>query len=331
MLNIHSYYSLRYGIVSPEDLVTWSKTSGYAAIALTDINNTSAVLGYARLMQKQGLPIVAGIDFRNGINCCYVGIARNNEGFMELNAFLSHHLETETPFPEHAPDFANSFIIYPWGKQPQQLRDHERIGIAACHFNKIRLHPPKDWSKCVALQPMTFFSKQHYNTHRLLRAIDCNTLLANLSENQQTRSDEYFTDKKTLEHQFHEYPFLIRQAEQLLSSCELVFSFGDRAQQQNQRLYLDSKDADYDRIYELCMDNLAERYPEANEAIHSRIKKELEVIRQKEYLSYFLLTWGIICGRKLSMPVFKDLLSARIHGSCYKQRRRILPNRTIYT
>lgn len=294
MLNVHSYYSLRYGTVSPEEIVKWATISGYKTIALTDINNTSAVLSYTRLMQKQGLPVVAGIDFRNGIDCCYVGIAKNNEGFMELNAFLSHHLETETSFPEQAPDFSNSYIIYPWGKHPQQLRPHERIGIAPHHFNKVRLHPPKDWSECVAFQPMTFFSKQHYNTHRLLRAIDCNTLLANLSENQQTRPDEYYFDKKNLLSLFHEYPFLIEQAQQLINSCHLTFSFGDQARQQNQHVYFDSKATDYKKIYDLCMENLSERYPDADESIYARIQKELDVIRQKDYLSYFLLTWDII-------------------------------------
>lgn len=36
-----------------------------------------------------------GIDFRNGIKQQYVGIARNNLGFRELNEHLSHHIHHE--------------------------------------------------------------------------------------------------------------------------------------------------------------------------------------------------------------------------------------------
>ena len=48
--------------------MSWIETSGYDRVALTDINNTSALLGYIRLMQqKKQIPVV-GIDFRNGIH-----------------------------------------------------------------------------------------------------------------------------------------------------------------------------------------------------------------------------------------------------------------------
>ncbi len=48
MLNSHSCYSLKYGMVDPEELVHWGGASGYKYLALTDINNTSAVLNFGR-------------------------------------------------------------------------------------------------------------------------------------------------------------------------------------------------------------------------------------------------------------------------------------------
>ena len=294
MLNIHSCYSLRYGTVAPEQLVSWIETAGYNRVALTDINNTSALLGYIRLMQQQKLIPIVGIDFRNGINCCYVGIAKNNDGFMELNQFLSEHLHHGKEFPTQAPAFQNCYIIYPWGKNESQLKQNERIGITAHQLNKLQAHQPDNWANYVALQPMTFLDKRQFNTHRLLRAIDCNTLLSTLPPHEQTRSDELLLSKADFTSLFQQFPELIQNAEILLRNCHIDFQFNDKVTSQNLATYTGTKDRDYKEIEDLCFSNLHKRYPNADEVIFERIQKELDVIRQKDYLSYFLIAWDII-------------------------------------
>lgn len=294
MLNVHSCFSLRYGVVTPENVVDWYLASGYDRIALTDINNTSAQLSYIRLVQQNGRIPVAGIDFRNGINCCYIGIAQNNEGFMELNLFLTSHLHNETDFPERAPELEHCYFIYPWEKAPEDLRRNEYVGIACHQINRFKTRLPDSPDRYVALASMSFLSRQQFNTHRLLRAIDCNTLLSKLPESQQARKDELFVHRQLLEQQFAEFPWLVRNAEALLSRCSIRFEFGEDAPPQNLATYTGSKETDHDRIYELCMENLGQRYGNASEEIRQRIRKELDVIRQKDYLSYFLIAWDIV-------------------------------------
>ena len=91
-LNCHTYYSLRYGTFSELDLLELARKNGLRCLALTDINNTSAGLNFVRRAPEFDLRPLLGIDFRNGIAPCFVGIARNNEGYLELNRFLSAHL-----------------------------------------------------------------------------------------------------------------------------------------------------------------------------------------------------------------------------------------------
>ncbi len=294
MINLHSYYSLKYGILSPEQLVNWVEVAGYNQVVLTDINNTSAALSFIRLMQqKKRIPIV-GIDFRNGVDCCYVGIAKNNEGFMELNQFLSHHLYTKQPFPKESPLFKQCYIIYPWEKAPENLRHHERIGIASHQLNRLKTHQPKSFNNYVVLEPMTFSSKRDFNTHRLLRAIDSNTLLSMLPIEQQTRQDEFFIDKKVLSERFEAFPELIFNTEQLLSNCSIHFQFGDDRIPQNLTTYTGSRKGDYNRINEICHTNRHKRYQNDNPIIHERIKRELNVIKDKAFLSCFLIAWDIV-------------------------------------
>jgi len=43
-LNCHSYYSFKYGTISPEHLAEGASRRGLTTLALTDINNTSCAI-----------------------------------------------------------------------------------------------------------------------------------------------------------------------------------------------------------------------------------------------------------------------------------------------
>lgn len=294
MLNLHSCYSLRYGVLSPSDLAEWIALSGYSRVALTDINNTSAVLGYIRLMQQKNLPAIVGIDFRNDNHCCFVAIARTHEGYMAINRLLSTHTHSDTPFPARAPEMPDCYIIYPWENAPKQLHANEFIGIAPHELNRYALKAASLGDHTVALAPMTFQHKRHFNTHRLLRAIEYNTLLSKLTPAQQARPDELLVTRDQLLQQYAAFPELIKRSEELLANCSIHFEFGEDAPPQNQATYTESEDGDYAKIEAICRENLHLRYPEETDVIRERIYKELHIIREKKYLSYFLIAWDIV-------------------------------------
>ena len=76
-LNCHTYFSLQYGTISPEQLLEEAKKNGIKTLALTDINNTSAILDLLRKKDKYQINIIAGIDFRNGSDQQFIGLAKN--------------------------------------------------------------------------------------------------------------------------------------------------------------------------------------------------------------------------------------------------------------
>ena len=94
LLNCHTYYSLCYGTFSTDELLDEVKQKGYSCFVLSDINNTSACIYSVKSAGEMGLKPILGIDFRNGIKQKYVGIARNNFGFKELNEHLTKHLHS---------------------------------------------------------------------------------------------------------------------------------------------------------------------------------------------------------------------------------------------
>ena len=66
LLNCHSWFSLKYGTISPENLLEVLSGKGFTNVALTDINNTSAAIDFVRLAEQYNIKPVLGIDFRNG-------------------------------------------------------------------------------------------------------------------------------------------------------------------------------------------------------------------------------------------------------------------------
>ena len=104
LLNCHSHFSLKYGVLSPSKLVKYALDYGYEQLALTDINNTSACMTALYLLKDEvGKQPVIGVDFRNGTQQKYVVLARNWEGFKQINDHLSWHLSRKVKFPERAP------------------------------------------------------------------------------------------------------------------------------------------------------------------------------------------------------------------------------------
>ncbi len=294
MLNIHSKYSIKYGVRSPEEIVDWAIDAGYRRIALTDINSTTAILRFVHYAKEKDFKPVAGVDIRNENKTNYVILAKNNRGFHELNDFLSRKLHHGNPFPDKAPYLANCFVIYPLAKAPNQLLPNEYIGVRKKDTQTLLF---SNWSlpeKLVILSPMTFFNKRDFNAHRLLRAIAKNTLLSKLPQEEQACLSDCFISRATLEQHFSPFPKLYQQTEKLLQQCFIDFKMGDDVENQNIACYTGSKEEDRKLIESLCKEGVKKRYSAMTSSIKNRITQEIKVIEEKEYLAYFLVTWDII-------------------------------------
>jgi DNA polymerase-3 subunit alpha len=292
LLNCHTYYSFKYGTLSIEALLQEASKNSYDSLALTDINNTSACIELTRRAREFNIRPAVGIDFRNDNQQQYVGIARNNDGFRELNEHLSAHRHSKKPFEELAPPFKNVYVIYPFRQAGIQLRTHEYIGLST---EDIKLLPFSTWKnqqkKMVVLQPLTFRNKHDFNVHRLLRAISLNTLLSKLPKSEQATQNETLLDKQTLQSAFADYPTIIYNTERLLSSCTIDFAFGTN---KNKRYFTGSDGGDFELLKIECQKGLQYRFPLQPRDVIARMNKELKVIRELGFCTYFLITLDIV-------------------------------------
>lgn len=299
-LNNHSYFSLRYGTLSEINLLEMAKQHGCECFVLTDINNTSACLNFMRKAPEYGIRPVIGIDFRVGIQQKYVCLAKNNQGFLELNNFLSEHLHAKTNIPEIAPKFSNCITIYPFEQvlhlDKLTFAEDEYIGIGLSEINKLRFSQLSEFkSHLVILQPVSFSSVRDFNTHRLLRAMDNNILLSKLPEDEQAKKTHVMQPPQVLLKTFEDYPHIIENTNRILSQCHIDFGFAKERQNQNLKTVFGSAENDYEKLKQLAEDGLPKRYPEGvTPTIRQRLEKELGLIKQQDYVSFFLINWKII-------------------------------------
>lgn len=298
-LNCHTYYSLRFGTFSEKELLQLAQENDVKQLVLTDINNTSACLNFVRKAYEYDIKPVVGIDFRNGVDKCFIGIAKNNKGYEELNRFLSHHLHHKTKIPQRAPIFKDAFIIYPFEKvllnEQNEFLNHEFIGISIKDLRRLPFSRLKKLNeKLVVQQPVTFRNKRDFNAHRLLRAIDNNVLLSKLEKSEEADEEEKMYPVENLARTFSEFPFILENTVNLLNQCTIHFDFSKDRQPQNLRYYRNSQKEDQELLEKLCRDGLPYRYREITQEIKKRLNKELHLIKKMGFVSYFLINWDIV-------------------------------------
>lgn len=297
LTNCHTYYSFGYGTYSIKELLAAVYNNGYRTFALTDINNTSAVLETLRLTQGKVVKPVIGIDFRNGVQQQYVGLAQNNDGFKELNEHLSKYLHESIAFESLAPEFTQAFIIYPFSSYTGwPLKENEYLGVSIHDLKHLVLSPYREYTtKLVVLHEVSFADKKQFSVHRLLRAIDTNTLLSKLPQTEQAKGIELMLSHDELLAAYKSYPHIIHNTEELLNGCDVTYDFG-KLKAKNKQFYTQSLAEDVALLRSECEKGLPYRYIDSEELTEARkrMEKELKVIADKSFTSYFLINWDIV-------------------------------------
>jgi len=279
--------------MSVETLVEQAAGKGVPALALTDINNSTGTMDFIKACREHGVHPVAGIEFRDGNRLLFTGIARNNEGFRELNEFLSACNISKTPLPPDPPPFRNAYIVFPFGrKNPTQLLDNEYLGIRPSEVRKLVSSPFRQrQEKLLVNQPVTFGCRDDYSIHTHLRAVDNNTLLSKINGEHLAANDEHFLPVDRLLEAFLSCPGIIRNTESLIEDCRIGFDFNTI---KNKNCFTGNRYDDKLLLEKLAMDGLLYRYGKKKPEARRRVKHELEIIDRLGFSSYFLITWDVI-------------------------------------
>lgn len=259
-------------------------------------------MDFIRLAPQHEIEVAIGIDFRIGAKQLYVGLAKNNEGFRELNEFLTNCLRRGTneipDIPPVPPSLQNVIWIIPFSTamsvKPEYIRKEQNcfVGIRASQLNRLKF---SEWEyvkhKLVALSPVTYKLSGGFQLHSLLRAIANNTLLSKLTAGDVAAQDEIMFTPAELLKRFEDFPLLIENAQRILDVCSIAFDFHES---KNKQTFSGSKSLDLQILRREAYKGAEYRYGIPSDIIRERIEKELKMISELGFAPYFLLNWDIV-------------------------------------
>ncbi|HCA08621.1 DNA polymerase III subunit alpha [Chryseobacterium sp.] len=291
-INCHSFHSLRYGTLSIKELVRQAYELGAKQLVLTDINTVTGIYDFKKACEDLGIKPIPGVEVRKEGKLLYVAIARRFSGIGEINKVITDHNFDDKELFETAPEFKEVFVVYPMSNIPAELKANEFVGVRIEELNfLIRPEYKKYISKMVVLHPITFSTDEEYGLHKILRAIDHNILLSKLTKREVCRQSEYFISEQHIVKTFERYPQIIENTKNILEQCDFEFDF---KKVKNKQFYTKSKESDVQLLRRLAYLGLEKRYGLGHEVAQTRVEKELGVIDELNFCSYFLITWDII-------------------------------------
>ncbi|RYD72554.1 MAG: DNA polymerase III subunit alpha, partial [Sphingobacteriales bacterium] len=125
----------------------------------------------------------------------------------------------------------------------------------------------------------------------MLRSVGLNTLLSKLKPEQAGARNECLITVSELAEVYKRYPYLLQNTQNLMDGCEINFDFNE---EKNKTTFLGSLDEDFHKLREMCYMGLGWRYGRNTTEAIKRLEKELKVIREKNFVAYFLTAWDIV-------------------------------------
>lgn len=286
--------------MSPKDLVKEAVDTKISTLVLTDINNTSCAFQFIEACRHADIKPILGIEFRNGSDFLYVGIAKNNEGWRELCQLLTECSLTDQELPKEPPVLNNCYFIFrKLPKAIHTLRDNEYIGVRPEEVNQLFSSYLKEYlHKLVVFAPVTFKDEDGYKLHKLLRCVDLNIVLTRLKPEDCAKGSEMFRKYGEIKELYSRYPVILQNTQKILSSCAITMESNHL---HNRRTFTGDEKDDMKLLTKLAMSGCEKRYASLKiskngkykKAIE-RTKKELSVIEKMGFCAYFLITWDII-------------------------------------
>ncbi|MEP5614094.1 MAG: DNA polymerase III subunit alpha [Cyclobacteriaceae bacterium] len=290
-LNCHSFYSLRYGTIPIGGLIEEAKRCQIDYMVLTDINCSTGVFDFVKACKENGIKPIAGMEFRNGDQLLYIGIAKNFEGFRELNELITRYNLGEMDLPFQSPKFQNAYVIYPSSNIPDELLENEFVGIRSSELQPYNNPLLRFKEKLVCLNSVTYRNHQEYRLHKLLRCVDHNILISRLEAQQFGQQDEVMLPIDNVNLLFRDVPHVIHNTNKLAESCSFEF---DYKAPKNKKTFTGNQYEDKMLLETLALEGFRNRYAAHDKIAKDRLISELEVIDKLQFASYFLITWDVV-------------------------------------
>ena len=286
-----------------EALVAAARRHSMTHLALTDTNGFYGLPNFLETARKHGIEPIVGVQVtaRDGEA---VLLARTPEAYPHLSELVSrrHLEETFSLTAALAENLPGVVVLSADLKLLAQLQGQAELyveirpgsaGKAPLRFARERQLPR------VATNAVYFAESNDYSLHRLLRAIDLNSTLADLPEDEVVQPGQWLKPTRQMAAHFPHCPEALAEAIHLARRCHTDWKFSGQIFPH----YRDQEQDHFHLLRQRCLEGVNWRYGEMSPAVAERLEEELSLIQDKGFTDYFLVVADIVhqspitCGR----------------------------------
>ncbi len=296
-----------------EALVGAALDRGMDRFALTDTNALYGFVFYRQICAEMGLTPIAGAEIvEAGAAAAAPGgagravlLARGRAGYASLcHVITARHLDADFSLERAVRRHADGLVLL---SENRALLDSLRDALPV-HAELVPGRGDRalrEWARvrgipCVATNDVHFVTRESHRLHRILRAIDRNTTLERVPDDDLAEPGRTFASAAEMGARLAHAPEALENAARLGEECAVDWEMGTTV---FPSYPLEKGDA-YDILWARCQAGIVHRYGKRPPAeVRERLTRELAIIREKGFADYFLIVEAItsrtarICGR----------------------------------
>ena len=302
-LHVHSFYSMMQGVSSPEVLCREARKAGFTHLALTDTNGFYGLVNFLEAARSIGIEPVVGVEIKTAQTSAVI-LAGTAAGYEILSDLITRrHIENDFSLIRSLPEKSSDIVFL--SADPELLKVlRNRL---ECFFEIVPgpsdrklLHAAKEIGIApVATNAVHFVKEDDYPLHRLVRAIDLNKTLGSLAPVETATPGRWLKSAREMSAHFPNCPEALANSVKIARACHTAW---DRFQTVFPH-YLDKNEDHFAILASECRERIGWRYGKTSRAIEDRLAEELDLIRSKGFVDYFLVVADIVrrrpihCGR----------------------------------
>lgn len=301
-LHVHSCYSILRGAFDLKMLIQKAKEENISSIALTDNNAVYGLVQFYKLAIENGIKPILGvyIDNPQNKNEYVIILAKNSEGYSDICRI--------TTLRKLNDDFSLSLVLQQIWNNLIFLSPSIKIlsminrkndfyaeifitGNTRKRMLKVYDYAIKEKIKIVATNPVYFLEQKDFDIHRLLRAIDCNCSISNLTNEELVDEEFYLKDNYSIEKLFKRIPEAIESTFEICNKCNVNIEL---EKYKLPKFVNDYSNNSEELFLEVLYKGFYKLYSNPDEKTINRLNYEIEVIKSLGFVDYFLIVWDIL-------------------------------------
>src|SRR4030042_3091497 len=224
-LNVHSHYSKGWGICSMEDLCLAARGLGMDRLALTDTNGLHGLIFFLQTARETGISPIVGGEIRAGDRRAVL-LVRSRKGYADLCRIISDRkCHKDFDLADALRGRREGLVIFSDDFRLLKALKKESMEDLFVEMSPgYNMHRCLSFSRSSGIPPLAtnrvyMVSKEPLRFHRILRAVDLNSKLSRLRQEDICREHNFLNSARSLIDQFPHAPDAIENSVRVGERC----------------------------------------------------------------------------------------------------------------